>query len=180
MNLNNKKNLFILGIIGVIAVFGLLMALTNRSPKVQPAEIVAKIVEEVHTNYANKANYWGLDSESFASNDILTKFRYKGNQLINTLGKPILIGRGESGDVVMPGEKSFDVVFTDLTTKECVGAATYRFEQPENLGLLRITIDHGEKSQVFEWGAEDHKLPISRVEAKRFCSNKSRVMWTFE
>lgn len=181
MDFNNKKNLLFWGGIGLVAVT-ILAVMLKHTPKkaVTSAEEVAKIVEDVHKIYANKASFWGLNNESFASNDILTKFRYKGNQLINTLGKPILIGRGEGGDVVMPGERSFDVVYTDLTAKECVDAAAYRFEQPENLGLLRITITNGEKSQVFEWGAEDHKLPISRVEAKRFCSNKSRVMWTFE
>ncbi len=179
---NNKKLLWIIGIISLaLIVIGLMFAYKNKSTNKQnAAEDVAKIADDVHKMYANKASYWQLSTKSFFGNDILTKYRYKGNQLINTLGKPILIGRGENGDVIMPGDKSFDVVYTDLTAEECVSVAAYRFEQPENLGLLQITIMNGEKSQTFEWGAENHKLPISRVEAKSFCSSNTKVVWTFE
>ena len=179
---NNKKILLLIGIISLMLVVACLVfvAKNKQLRHENTGDDVAKIVVDVHKMYANKANYWQLSTKSFFGNDILTKYRYKDNQLINTLGKPILVGRGENGDVVMPGEKSFDVVYTDLTVEECVSAAAYRFEQPENLGLLQITITNGEQSQTFAWGAEDHRLPISRVEAKRFCSNKAKVIWTFE
>ena len=179
---NNKKLSLIIGIIGLVLVVAYLMfAVKNKQLRHETTgDDVAKIVIDVHKIYANKASYWQLSTKSFFGNDILTKYRYKNNQLINALGKPILIGKGENGDVIMPGEKSFDVVYTDLSAEECVSVAAYRFEQPENLGLLQITIVNGEKSQTFEWGAEDHMLPISRVEAKSFCSSKAKVIWTFE
>lgn len=179
---NNKKLLWIIGIIGLAVVVMCLMSVgkNRHSDSKNAAEDVMKIAADVHKIYVNKASYWQLSAKSFFGNDILTKYRYKNNQLINALGKPILIGKGENGDVIMPGEKSFDVVYTDLSAEECVSVAAYRFEQPENLGLLQITIVNGEKSQTFEWGAEDHMLPISRVEAKNFCSSKAKVIWTFE
>ncbi len=179
---NNKKLLLTIAIIS-LAVVVLVFAFVYKNKQISgenAAIDVVKIVGDVHKMYVNKASYWQLSTKSFFGNDILTKYRYKGNQLINTLGKPILIGRGESGDVIMPGEKSFDVVYTDLTAEECVSVAAYRFEQPENLGLLQITIMNDEESQTFEWGAEDHRLPISRVEAKSFCSSNAKVVWTFE
>ena len=179
---NNKKLLWIIGIIGLAVVVMCLMSVgkNRHSDSKNAAEDVMKIAADVHKIYANKASYWQLSTKSFFGNDILTKYRYKNNQLINALGKPILIGKGENGDVIMPGEKSFDVVYTDLSAEECVSVAAYRFEQPENLGLLQITIVNGEKSQTFEWGAEDHMLPISRVESKSFCPSKAKAIWTFE
>lgn len=144
------------------------------------ASEVATIAKDIQKLYAQKANYWMLNTESLKSNDILTKYRYKNNQLINALGKPILVGKGENGDIVMPGEKSFDVVYTDLSFAECINVASYQFEQQETLGLLQITIIGPEKSRIFEWSATDYALPISRSEAKLFCGNKAKVIWTFE
>ncbi len=141
---------------------------------------VATIAKDIQKLYAQKASYWMLNTESLKSNDILTEYRYKNKQLINALGKPILIGKGENGDIVMPGEKSFDVVYTDLSMVECVNVASYQFKQQETLGLLQITIVGPEKSRTFEWSATDYALPISRPEAKIFCGNASKVIWTFE
>lgn len=141
---------------------------------------VVSIAADVHKLYTHKASYWRLNNDSLRSNDILTNYRYKNNQLVNAFGKPVLIGKGEDGDTVMPGEKSFDVVYTDLSARECVKIATYQYKQQEMLGLLQITIIGQEKSRIFEWGAETYKLPVIRPEAERFCSDDSKVIWTFE
>ena len=111
------------------------------------------------------------------SNDILTKYRYKNNQLINALGKPILIGKGENGDIVMPGEKSFDVVYTDLSFAECINVASYQFEQQETLGLLQITIIGPEKSRIFEWSATDYADKSAR--GKTFLWKQSKSYMDF-
>ena len=144
------------------------------------AKEVAIIAKEIQKLYAQKASYWMLNNESLKSNNVLTKFSYKDKQLLNALGKPILVGKGENGEIVMPGEKSFDVVYTDLSMIECVNVASYQFEQQETLGLLQVTIVGPEKSRIFEWSAKDYALPISRPEAKLFCGNSSKVIWTFE
>lgn len=151
---------------------------TNRAERAA-AEVI-NIAADVHKLFAHKASYWTLNNDSLRSNDILTNYAYKNNQLVNALGKPVLIGKGEDGTVVMPGEKSFDVVYTDLSAKECVNVAAYRYQQQEMLGLLQITIIGAEKSRIFEWGAETYKLPVTRPEAEHFCSDKSKVIWTFE
>ena len=176
-----KRNLFIATAFGLAVILTLIIGFRHRpTTKISAMDDILKIVNDVHATYANKTSYWGLSTKTFFGNDILTKYRYKENQLINALGKPILIGEGEDGNVVMPNGRSFDVVYTDLSAKECVDAATYRFEQPEELGLLRVTIAGGGESRVFEWGAKDFGLPISHVEAERFCSNGAKVLWTFE
>ena len=144
------------------------------------AREVAFIAQGVHQLYAHKNSYWMLSSDSLKSNNILINFRYKNGQLRNALGKPVLVGKGENGDIVMPGDRSFDIVYTDLTTKECLDTAAYQYEQHEILGLLQITIISKEKSQTFDWGAKTYKLPVSRHEAENFCSDGSKVVWTFE
>ncbi len=140
------------------------------------AREVASAVRAIHIVFADKPSYWGLNNNFLKSNDILTNYRYKDNQLVNILGKPVLIGAGETAEVAMPGDKSFDVVYTDLSVKECIMLSTYQFEQPETLGLLQITIV-GKERKVFDWGS---RLPVEQHEAKKFCSDKSKVIWTFE
>ena len=70
----NKKNLLILGIIGLAVIVSLFMVLRHKPQKNESSvEEVVRIVETVHKIYANKANFWGLNNESFASNDILRR-----------------------------------------------------------------------------------------------------------
>lgn len=129
--------------------------------------------------FADKGSYWGLSNNFLKSNNILTNFRYYDNQLVNVLGKPVLIGSGETAEVSMPGDKSFDVVYTDLSAKECIKLSSYRPEQSETLGLLRMTIV-GNKTQVFEWSENANRLPVEQHKAKSICSEHSKVIWTFE
>lgn len=111
---------------------------------------------------------------------MLTNLSYDDGKLINALGKPVKIGSGENGDTVMPGERSFDVVYSGLNTGECIALAAYRFERPEELGLLQVTIVGKDNRQSFSWGEETFKLPVSRPEAKKICRNGSKVLWTME
>ena len=143
------------------------------------AREVASAALTIRSAFADKASYWGLSNNFIKSNNILTNYRYKDNQLVNVLGKPVLIGSGENAEVVMPGDKSFDVVYTDLSASECVKLSSYRLEQAETLGLLRITII-GRTTQVFEWSENENRLPIAQHKAKQICSEHSKVIWTFE
>ncbi len=146
----------------------------------EAARQIEEIAREVRQSFVNQIDYWGLSTKNAVAKNILTILSYDDNKLINALGKPVQIGSGENGGIVMPGERSFDVVYDDLSMGECVALATYHFERPEELGLLQITIINEDGSQSFSWGEENYKLPISRQEAKRFCRNVSKVLWTLE
>lgn len=143
------------------------------------AREVAIAAQTIRSAFADKGSYWGLSNNFLESNDILTNYRYKDGKLVNILGKPVLFGKGENAEVAMPGDKSFDVVYTDLSATECIKLSAYRFEQPETLGLLQVTIV-GSKPHTFEWGAQDNPLPVEQHKAKQLCSDKSKVIWTFE
>ena len=143
------------------------------------AREVAVAAQTIRSAFASKGSYWGLSNNFLESNDILTNYRYKDGKLVNILGKPVLFGKGENAEVAMPGDRSFDVVYTDLSAKECIKLSAYRFEQPETLGLLQVTIV-GREPHTFEWGAKDNGLPVEQHKAKQLCSDKSKVIWTFE
>lgn len=164
---------------GVVLASSVLMWWMSRPHKAERAvREVAKIAETVHRMYADKASYWHLDTSSFIAAQ-KSAYRTKDGHLLNALGKDVLIGSGENGETVMPGEKSFDVVFDNLNTGECVNAAAYQFGRQEMLNLLQIEII-GKERQIFAWGNAEYELPIARFAAKRFCSDGSKIVWTFE
>ena len=138
---------------------------------------ISKIVEHIHKNYADKSSYWGLDSKEL---DKLETLNREQNQIINSFGKTILVGEGEGGNTVMPGEKSFDISFPGLSKKQCVYAATAVFDSPITLGLLQMQIIIGNTRQAFTWGADQYKLPVVSKQAAEFCSDNATVVWTFE
>lgn len=141
---------------------------------------VLSVAESLHRQYIGKPDYWGLNTDLVINNKALSKDLYKvKGKLVNALGKPVLIGSGADGDTIMPGEKSFDIVYTGLSLRECVALATHGYEQSKTLGLLQITIVSGDIRQSFGWG-EANTLPISRPEAKKFCKNNSLIVWTME
>ncbi len=141
---------------------------------------VEEIARQIRQNHAQRIDYWGLNTQSVIDNNMLTNLSYDDGKLINALGKPVKIGSGENGDTVMPGERSFDVVYSGLSAGECVYLAAYHFEKPEELGLLKVTVISKDKRQSFTWGEEEFKLPVSRPEAKKICRNGSNVLWTIE
>lgn len=138
------------------------------------------IAENIHRHFSSKVNYWGLSTKYVVDNNILTNWSYDNAQLVNALGKNIEIGQNENGDAVMPGDRSFVIAYRHLSMKECIALAAYRFERPEELGLLSITIKNKDHNQSFDWGEGDYKIPIRRQETKKFCRNNSTVIWTIE
>ena len=146
----------------------------------QAASQIAEIAHDLRAAYRQKVDYWKLDTKFAVDNNMLTNLSYNGGKLLNALGKEVLIGRGKDGDTLMPGERSFDIVYKNLSLAECVILSTYQYKQKEELGLLQITIISNDKSQNFDWGEGDFGLPINRETAKKFCTNNSTVLWTME
>ena len=149
------RQLYVLLAIMTAAVILIVRQYVSPNKKVEEAALqVEEIARLVHQNYASRVDYWGLSTQSAIDNNMLTNLSYDDGKLINALGKPVKIGSGENGDTVMPGERSFDVVYSGLNT--------------------------GDNRQSFSWGEETFKLPVSRPEAKKICRNGSKVLWTME
>ena len=142
-------------------------------------EQVFTIAKEIRKSYIKKIDYWGLNNNTVLSNSILTKNFYKDNNLVNALDKPIYIGQGAEGNMVMPGGRSFDIVYDNLSKSECVALAGYNYTQQDILGLLKITII-GKTTQEFSWTEKDYKLPIKRTKANDICKKNSIIVWTLE
>ena len=175
------KQLYIIAAIFAAVVCLLVWKYVSPGRKVEQAALqVTETAEKIRQEYARKVDYWGLNTQTAIDKKILTNLSYDDGKLLNALGKPVTVGSGENSDTVMPGERSFDIVYAELGMGECIALASYRFERPEETGLLQITIVGKDKSQSFGWGNEDYSLPVSRPAAKEICTNNSKVLWTME
>lgn len=111
------RQLYVLLAIMTAAVILIVRQYVSPNKKVEEAALqVEEIARLVRQNYASRVDYWGLSTQSAIDNNMLTNLSYDDGKLINALGKPVKIGSGENGDTVMPGERSFDVVYSGLNT----------------------------------------------------------------
>lgn len=176
--LNKKWTIIIL--IGVLLLSLLIGLSTKSNPKIEKAaHEVVQIAEEVRQFYRSRPGYWGLNTAAVIKNGIAPNSTLKQDQLLNSLDKEIAIGQGIDGNLVMPGTKSFDIAYKNLSKSECIDLATYPFTEQQSLGLLAIAIYNQESNAEFNWGGEN-RLPIQKSAAKKQCQDNSSIIWTFE
>src|SRR5574344_934548 len=178
----NKANLKIM----VLIILGLLLAVIALwcllSPSSSPQKVqeeITSLSSEIRQFYKNRPGYWGLSTQTALKNGIVPNAMQKDNKITNFLDKEVLVGHGNNGMIIMPGSHSFDIVYKDLTKKECINFASINFSNEISLGLLEITIQNTTKSQKFSWG-NDRALPITKTEAKKWCEDSSVIIWSFE
>lgn len=163
----------------LLFIFGIVW-MSRPNPKIAVAAgEVMSAAEEIRKFYRNRPGYWGLNTESVLKNNLLSGFAVQDGKPVNALGKHILIGQGADGNLVMPGARSFDIVYADLDKKECEQLAEFQFTENQSLGLLSITILGNGQQTEFSWGGEN-RLPITRENARRHCGEKNFLLWTFE
>ena len=161
-------------------IIGGIVWVSRPNPKITlAAKEVMSVAEEIRKFYRNRPGYWGLNTESVLKNNLLPASFIQNGKTVNALGKNILIGQGAEGNLVMPGARSFDIVFADLDKKECEQLAEFQFTENQSLGLLSITIINNGQQTEFSWGGEN-KLPITAENARRYCGKQTSLLWTFE
>lgn len=138
-----------------------------------------QLAEETRRYYHNRPDYWGLSTSSVIDKKIAPAHMISGNKLLNPLEAEFNIGSGADGAMIMPGTRSFDIAYQNLSKKDCIDLATYSLSEESKLGLLSITVNNSENETVFTWGGK-YKLPISRENASHICQNLSNIIWNFE
>ena len=166
-------------ILVVLTLLGWGVSCSFRNEVRPAARQVIRLVDIVHRNFQTKPDYWKLSSQWMIENNMVPSEMRQGLQIVNALGKPVLIGAGINGQMLMPGAKSFDIVYKDLSKRECVALATYEYPKNQTLGLIELTIvnENGEKS--FVWGDKEG-LPLESEEAAEICNKQNSLIWNFE
>ena len=169
-----------IGVFLLVGICGLILSFfSGDKPFSQAAEQVPALAAEIRKAYQTKSNYWGLNTDTILQNKIAPLSMNSKNGLQNALGKKVLVGSGVNGDTVMPGGRSFDVVYIGLNKKECVALASYAFDEQNTLGLNHIALFVDQKEYVFGWSGEPH-LPISSQIAAKYCGMENTLLFNYE
>ncbi len=161
-----------------------LVLIMSTAPKseqraMEAANELMTLAENTRAAYRSKPNYWGLDTESALKSGIVPKDMIAKNSTIkNSLGQNVLIGSGKGGDVVMPGEYGFDIVFTGVNRTACFLLMQHNFSEEQRLGLSGVTLLNSQEN-VFSWGGEK-AFPLSNTNARNLCEDKNIIIWNFE
>ena len=161
----------------IIVAVGVVLCLQRPSPEmVQANREMLSLAKKIRTYYHNRPDYWGLDTNEVIKQKLHVS-KLKDNQLINSLGKEIVVGDAQ-GTQIMPGTHSFVISYKNLTQKECVDMVSIRWQEEDKLGLISISIRNGQNNYEFSWG--DKGLPLSQSQAKQYCKESNDLLWVFE
>lgn len=141
---------------------------------------VFAISDDVRAFYADKPDYWGLNSEFVIKNKLLPSNFIKNQQIVLGRSTPILIGSGEHAETVMPMGQTFDIVLPNLTKAQCISYAEAPLNEQQYLKLNSISILNIKGTYAFEWGGQ-RALPIAKYATKDLCiDGKNTVIWSIK
>lgn len=166
---------FIILTVGIIfSGFYIMSKIHNKTNEV--ISELGDISTNIRNKFKNSPGYWGLDTDFVMENHLA---KIDEGILKNILGKKVLVGSGFQASKLMPGSKTFDVVYRNLDKKECIAIAGYSFTEEQKASLIAIIIRENGEETEFTWGGEN-RLPISNHTAKRFCKENNDILWRFE
>lgn len=141
---------------------------------------IFNISDDIRSFFADKPDYWGLDTDFVIKNKIISPAFIKQNRLLLRHGTEIKIGNGKDAETVMPSSQSFDVVMLNLTRKQCISYAEAVLTDAQLLKLDKIDIINQNAIYSFEWGG-DKKLPIAINAAHDICLDGfNTLIWTLK
>lgn len=176
-----KHHLFCLGGIGFVLVFAFIwhIAMAPNTKIAEAQQNMFALTENIRNFYKKRPDYWGLSTQSALKNGLIPQMMLKDSKIYSAVGQNILIGSDEAGSVVMPGMRSFYIIYDGVSKKDCVDMVSYPISEQNKLGLLGVIIKNNKEEVVFQWGGEN-SLPIKKDKATKICRNKSIILWNFE
>lgn len=149
----------------------------SAAPAKNAAQQVTQLSENVRKFYQNRPDGWGISSEAAIKNNIVPPAMLKEGNIVNALGKEVLLGADENGNMVMPGMRSFVVVYKELSYRECLTATKESLTENMQLALNNLIVKNDDRSTEFIWGGEN-ALPVSTSAAKKACGRQNTLIWS--
>lgn len=171
----DKKRRYILGIAVVLLVCVFSFCFRPNKTIVSAANQIVLLTDNVRNFYKNKPNAWGLNTYSAIQNKIAPQNMVYGRQIRNALNKDVLLGSDLLGNTVMPGSKTFAIVYKNLNQEECIKLSSTVFSDKTMLSFDMISIINS-KTYNFSWGAKN-ALPITEIAAKEICKEDNDILW---
>ncbi len=141
---------------------------------------IFSLSDDIRAFYINKHDYWGLNTSVIIDNNVVSPKYVRNKKIIFNGGVEVLVGKGPSGETVMPLTQEFDIILNRLNRAQCMTYAETTLLPEELLKLDSIRILNSSGTYVFEWNGT-RKLPIQKYETKNLCQNENNtVIWTIK
>lgn len=143
------------------------------------ANEVSQLANNIRRHYQNRPDFWGLSTKTVLEKKIAPIAMMKDGSLKSYYNTEVLVGNGPEGNILMPGAKSFDIVYLNLNKQECEELASYRFDDKFWLGVMSVSLNNGDETKIFNW-IDKNLLPIKKEQAKNICRKKNTLIWHYE
>lgn len=163
------------GVVFCMLFIGIWLLVKPNAQTQTAGEQVVILTDSIRTFYQKKPNAWGLNTYSAIQNKIVPLAMLNGRQIKNSMDKDVLLGSDILGNTVMPGSKTFAIVYKNLNKEECLALALYPFQEKMMISIDSINIIN-EKTYSFSWGNED-ALPIDAEAAQKACQQVNDILW---
>lgn len=140
---------------------------------------VQMLSENIRRYYQNRPDFWGLNSQTVVDKQMTPRNMTPNGKLANYFGKPVTVGSGEDGAMLMPGARNFVISFHELNHQECVETASFKFGEKFWLGVTEVSINDGTKTEIFSWNNQQNILPVKKNSAEKACGGTNIVSWHF-
>lgn len=175
-------NKAIFGLLLVALLFWAAMTIFFTEKDIGTAKTTAELSQlanNIRKYYQNRPDFWGLSTQTVIEKKIAPLAMLQNNSLQSYYKTPVLVGSAPDGTMLMPGAKSFDIIYKDLNKQQCEELASYRFDDKFWLGVMSLTLDNGSEAIVFNW-IDKNLLPIKKEQAKNVCMRKNTLIWHYE
>ncbi len=177
INLKNNKRMVIVCCLLLISMATLFVWPKSNKEYIVAAQELMDLTANIRTYFQHRPDFWGLNTQMVLDKKLHTHTMLRNGILLSSLGNQVLIGKGVDAEIIMPTAKSFDVVYKNLTKKQCMGLLLAEYDQKFWLSISGLSIVFKQKEVLFSWADKEHKLPITRAAAKKFCHDRATVVW---
>lgn len=147
----------------------------------EAAAEIEELAANIRRYYQNRPDYWGLNTQIVLDKNIYPNRMLKNSSLNGYFGNSVLVGNGINGEVLMPGSRNFDIIYKGLNKKQCVGLASFKFDQKFWLGVTGVSVVNNKGGQqLFGWNDEKNQLPVKKEQAETVCESDNTIIWHCE
>ncbi|MBR5154651.1 MAG: hypothetical protein IKW58_02890 [Alphaproteobacteria bacterium] len=177
--INNRENLTKVSIPLVIIALGFYACTGSQKRIKRNIDDIFRISDEIRLHYAQKADYWGLNSSYVIDSKILAPKYIKNDNIVLADGKILFIGKGNDGKAILPRANEFDMALNDLNNPECIAYLETALTETNLMKLVNVEVINSKGSFKFGWGDKTYSLPIKKHTVKTVCDDKNNaIIWT--
>jgi len=163
-------------IIAAVSLFVVLLLLIKPASVPNASDELLALSSSVRKYYQKQMDYRGLNTSLAVEKGIVPKKLVHSKKIFSINGSEIILGADVRGSTIPPFVATFGVTYKNLDAKKCQNLLSSNFEASSGLSDITLLND---KTIIFTYGGQ-YPLPVSQKDAKKYCTTKNTIMFTFE